>query len=107
MNIDMRGEISSVNPKSMEDLEEVTPLLEFPDRLLQIDTQLPPAVRQELIRFLKENTNIFAWSHEDMRDISPDVITHRLSIDPQYRPVHQKRRLVCRNENKGGQVTTE
>ncbi|CAL2255449.1 unnamed protein product [Prunus armeniaca] len=87
MNIELRGEISFVNPKSVEDLEQVAPLPEFPDRLLQINTQLTPAVCQELIRFSKENTDIFAWSHEDMLGISPDVITHRLSIYPQYRPV--------------------
>ncbi|CAL8997656.1 unnamed protein product, partial [Prunus brigantina] len=58
-----------------------------------IGTQLTPTLRQQLVAFLTQNLDLFAWSHEDMCGISPDIITHRLSIDPQYRPIHQKRRM--------------
>ncbi|CAL9000507.1 unnamed protein product [Prunus brigantina] len=61
-----------------------------------IGSQLTPTICQELISFLTENTDVFAWSHDDiptdMHGITPNIITHCLSIDPQYRPVHQKRR---------------
>lgn len=33
---------------------------------------------------------MFAWSHDDMRGISPEVITHCLSINPQHQPIHPK-----------------
>ncbi|CAL2260621.1 unnamed protein product [Prunus armeniaca] len=92
MVVDPRGEISPVNPQSMEDLEQVAPFPEYPDRLSQIGSQLTPTIRQELIKFLKESTDLFAWSHEDMCGINLDIITHCLSIDPNYRPVHQKPR---------------
>ncbi|KAM1166549.1 hypothetical protein ACFX2G_026265 [Malus domestica] len=39
-----------------------------------------------------QNTEVFAWSYEDMPGISPDIICHRLSIDPKTKPVRQKRR---------------
>ncbi|XP_068329796.1 uncharacterized protein [Pyrus communis] len=41
---------------------------------------------------LKKNTEIFAWSYEDMPNISPDIIYHHLSIDPKTKPVRQKQR---------------
>ncbi|KAM1878645.1 hypothetical protein ACFX14_040614 [Malus domestica] len=39
------------------------------------------------------NTEVFAWSFEDMSGISPDIICHYLSIDPKTKPVRQKRRF--------------
>ncbi|XP_068312658.1 uncharacterized protein [Pyrus communis] len=41
---------------------------------------------------LEKNTEVFAWSYEDMPGISSDNICHRLSIDPKTKPVRQKRR---------------
>ncbi|CAL8991177.1 unnamed protein product, partial [Prunus brigantina] len=38
------------------------------------------------------NSEVFAWSYNDMPDISPDIISHRLSISPAVRPVRQKHR---------------
>ena len=43
-----------------------------------------------LVQFLKENLDIFAWSHEDMSSISPKVIQHKLSVDPKMKHVQQK-----------------
>ncbi|KAL5571889.1 hypothetical protein UlMin_021486 [Ulmus minor] len=39
-----------------------------------------------------EHRDVFAWSHEDMLGIDPSVIVHRLNIDPNFKPVKQKRR---------------
>jgi len=38
-----------------------------------------------------ENLDVFAWSHEDMSGISPKVIQHRLNMDPEKKPVQQRR----------------
>ena len=35
---------------------------------------------------------MFAWTHEDMEGISPDVMCHRLNIDDKVPPKRQKRR---------------
>ena len=40
----------------------------------RIGTTLSPEMRTRLIQFLKENLDVFAWSHEDMPGISPEVI---------------------------------
>ncbi|KAM1339663.1 hypothetical protein ACFX2H_038161 [Malus domestica] len=60
--------------------------------MVKIDTTLSPPIRLALIYFLQENTKVFTWSHEDMIGISPDIICHRLSIDPKTKPVRQMRR---------------
>ncbi|KAM1066715.1 hypothetical protein ACFX2B_021848 [Malus domestica] len=60
--------------------------------MVKIGTTLSPPIRLALISFLQDNTEVFAWSYEDMPGISPDIICHRLRIDPKTKPVRQKRR---------------
>ena len=52
-------------------------------------------MRTRLIRFLKENLDVFAWSHKDMTGISPEVIQHKLNVDPERKPVQQQRRTFA------------
>ncbi|KAL5572097.1 hypothetical protein UlMin_021694 [Ulmus minor] len=49
-------------------------------------------VNEDLVIFLREHRDVFAWSHEDMPGIDPNVIVHRLNIDPNFKLVKQKRR---------------
>ena len=42
----------------------------------RIRTTLNPEMRTRLVQFLKENLDVFVWSHEDMPDISSKVIQH-------------------------------
>ena len=60
--------------------------------MVKIGTTLSPPIRLALIYFLQENIEVFAWSYEDMTGIYPDIICHRLSIDPKTKPVRQKRK---------------
>ena len=62
------------------------------NKTTKIGTALTPEMRTRLIRFLKENPDVFAWSHEDMQGISPEVIQHRLNVNPERKPVQQRRR---------------
>ncbi|XP_074318676.1 uncharacterized protein LOC141655498 [Silene latifolia] len=41
----------------------------------------------------------FPWSHNDMIGIDPSVITHKLSYDPSYKPVQQKKRKFVSERN--------
>ena len=52
-----------------------------------IGTNLNNQMKKELIQFLKENLDIFAWSHEDMLGIAAEVIQHRLNVNPEKKPV--------------------
>ena len=44
------------------------------NKMTKIGMTLSPEMRTRLIRFLKENLDVFAWSHEDMLGISPELI---------------------------------
>ena len=45
--------------------------------------------------FLKENLDIFAWSHEDMPGIPPEIIQHKLNVNPDRKPIQQRRRVFA------------
>jgi hypothetical protein len=82
-----------IQGKPQEEVECISLFPEIPDRTVKIGTGLPVPLRDGLIRLLKENASIFAWSYADMPGISTKIISHKLGIDPAYRPVRQKRRI--------------
>ena len=43
-------------------------------KVTKVWMSLDPSTKGEIIKFLKENLDIFAWSHENMLDISKDII---------------------------------
>ena len=57
------------------------------DRTMKIGTLASPTVCLALIAFLKENQDVFSWSHEDMPGIDPSVMVHRLNVLPSFPPV--------------------
>ncbi|XP_008239189.1 PREDICTED: uncharacterized protein LOC103337802 [Prunus mume] len=75
-----------------EELETIILNEEFPDRWVKIGTNLDPDLRRQFVDFLRQHAEVFAWSYDDMPGISPDVISHKLSISPAHKPVRQKRR---------------
>ncbi|XP_070020428.1 uncharacterized protein [Nicotiana sylvestris] len=77
---------------TIEELEAVVLFAHWPDRKVYIGTNLSPEMKRKLIEFLKANADYFAWSHSDMIDIPPEVMTHKLNEDPSYPPVKQKKR---------------
>lgn len=60
---------------------------EEPTRVLKIGRNLKQGRFDELVRFLRANLDAFAWSHEDMVGIHPDLKCHRLNIDPEKKPI--------------------
>ena len=76
-------------------LETVALVKDRTTKTTRIGTTLNPEMRTRLIEFLKENLNIFAWSHEDMPGISPKIIQHKLTVDPERKPVQQRRRAFA------------
>ena len=79
-----------IEEKEEDEIEalEIVDLVEGnANKMTKIGTTLSPEMRTRLIRFLKENLDVFAWSHEDMPGISPEVIQHRLNVDPERKPV--------------------
>ena len=83
MNIEERRVV--VEPTKA--LEDISLNENDPRKSTRIGADLEGKIKKDLIRFLRENIDVFAWSHEDMSGINPSVITHRLNIYPSSKPV--------------------
>ena len=58
-----------------------------PDKAVKVGSQLSLMQKTKLVSFFCENSDIFAWSHENMPGISPSVIVHKLNVDPNFKPM--------------------
>ncbi|XP_058076372.1 uncharacterized protein LOC131224953 [Magnolia sinica] len=65
-----------------------------PSKIVPLGSSLNFEQRSQMLAFLQQHKDVFAWSHEDMLGISPDVIVHRLNVDLDHRLVKQKRRAL-------------
>ena len=73
--------------ESVEELEEVTLNQSRLERTTRMGTLASQPIRQALAAFLKTNQDMFAWSHEDMPEIDPSVIVHRLNMNLALSPI--------------------
>ena len=96
--LDMRDEVST-RPAPSEEVEPVQ-LGDQPEHLVYIGSKLAEDIKTPLIRFLKQNMEVFVWKQEDMGEIDPTVITHRLNISPSFKPVKKKRRSFAPERQK-------
>ena len=71
----------------IEELEEMVLDDSKPDRKTRMGTLASWPVRQALTAFLRDNQDVFAWSHEDMSGIAPSIIVHRLNVSPPFSPI--------------------
>ena len=71
----------------VEALETVALVEDGTTKTTIIGTTLSSKMRTRLIEFLKENLNVFAWSHEDMLGIFPKGIQHKLNVNPERKHV--------------------
>ncbi|KAL5579969.1 hypothetical protein UlMin_012411 [Ulmus minor] len=88
--IDPREPAMEQHREPMEELEEVPLFEDDLSKTCKIGSSLTGQLRTDLINFLRDHRDIFAWSHEDMSGIDPKVIVHHLNIDPSFRPIKQK-----------------
>ncbi|XP_072056314.1 uncharacterized protein [Arachis hypogaea] len=59
-----------------------------------INRNLPYDLKEDLSQLLKQNRNLFAFTPADMPGINPDLMSHRLAVDPKAKPVAQRRRKM-------------
>ncbi|XP_075649676.1 uncharacterized protein LOC142620148 [Castanea sativa] len=71
-----------------------------PTKTTKIGMNLNDQMKKELVQFLKENLEIFAWSHKDIPGIAAEVIQHRLNVNLGRKPVQQRRRVFALECNK-------
>ena len=60
------------------------------EHVVKIGSNLGEEVRAQLIDFLQKNVDVFAWVLTDMPGIDAEVMEHRLTVDPKYRPTKEK-----------------
>ena len=95
MNIEERR----IMAKPTETLEDISLDEDDPGKSTRIWVDLEGKIKKDLIHFLRENIDVFAWSHEDMSGIDPSVITHRMNIYPSSKPVRQKKMVFAPEKN--------
>ena len=70
----------------VEELEEVNLDDGLPERTTRIGILASWTIRQALMTFLRDNQDVFAWSHEDMLGIDPSITVHKLNVSPSFLP---------------------
>ena len=55
----------------------------------QIGSQLPQQEREELIEFLKQNIDVFAWNTYEAPGVDPEFICNHLNVNPLIAPKKQ------------------
>ena len=73
--------------KVIEGLETIELVEGESTKVTKVRTNLAISTREKIIVFLKENLDVFAWSHEDMPSISTNIIQHHLNVNPERKPI--------------------
>ncbi|KAI5435605.1 hypothetical protein KIW84_022132 [Lathyrus oleraceus] len=87
---------SKIKEKSIYPFEEQIELvnLGFEDDLkeVKIGSRLYPDAKKGLVDLLREYSDVFAWSYQDMPSLDSEIVEHILPLKPKYPPVKQKLR---------------
>ncbi|XP_019163604.1 PREDICTED: uncharacterized protein LOC109159946 [Ipomoea nil] len=79
-------------PEPAVELEEIEIDPAQPGRRVRIGVGLPEKLKGEIVKVLQEHRLVFAWGPEDMPGVDRSIISHRLAVDPEHRPIVQKKR---------------
>ena len=71
--------------------QEVTELINLgtndEKKEVKIGSSLDASAKREITILLKEYTDIFAWSYQDMPGLSTEIVEYQLPMRPECRPV--------------------
>ena len=79
--------------KLVEGLKEILLDNSKLERMTRIVTLASPSVRQAVT--IRENQDVFTWSHEDMPKIDPSIMVHKLNVSPLFPPIWQKKTMFA------------
>jgi len=65
-----------------------------PERFLQIGTSLQGQHAQQIEKVLLDNADLFAWTVADLPGVHPRIVSHKLSVFKEAKPVSQKKRRL-------------
>ena len=81
-----------------EDLERVV-INDDPEKIFQVETQLPLQEREELIEFLRKNIDVFAWNAYEAPRVDSNFICHYLNVNPSITPRKQPPRRSSKDHS--------
>jgi len=85
----------------MEAGEDLQPIvLRDKDHKTHMGTSLKQDDREAIGKTLMKNADLFSWTAADMPRVKPDVITHRLYVYKEARPIAQKKRKLGEERQK-------
>ncbi|GAV89351.1 hypothetical protein CFOL_v3_32768 [Cephalotus follicularis] len=91
-NVELRWDMEPERPQPVEVVLQVPMEESNNEKVFQVGSQLGEVEKGELITFLRDNKDVFAWSADEVPGISLDVVAHKLSVDPARSPTRQKKR---------------
>jgi len=92
--------VEEEKPKPMEEAENIKLVEGDLSKTTKVGKELQLSLKDKLVKFLKKNLDVFAWSHEDMPGIGRRVIKHCLNVDSMRKLVQQKRQVFTPERNK-------
>ena len=87
-------------PEIADKLETIELIEGDPIKTTKVGTRLSHQTKKEIVSFLKDNLDMFSWSHKEMLGIPANIIQHHLNVNPKKKPVQQKRRVFSPERNK-------
>ncbi|XP_071928220.1 uncharacterized protein [Coffea arabica] len=93
--------IDSIDPQKAGKLGKLEPGNEVeqvvlddsrPDQVVQVGAGLPSPLKEEMICLIKNHRDVFAWSADEVVGVPLELMIHQLNVNPQTRPMRQKRR---------------
>lgn len=79
---------------TIDELVEMNLGTEDDPRPIFVSAMLTEEEREDYRSFLMEYRDCFTWTYKEMPGHDPHVTTHKLAIDPQFRPVKQPPRRL-------------
>ena len=70
----------AIKEAKCEDLEKIV-VDDDPEKFFQVGTQFPPHEKEELVEFLRRNSDVFTWSAYKDSGIDLDLICHHLNVN--------------------------
>ena len=81
----------STKEAKCENLEKVA-VGSDPEKFFQVGSELPPQEREQLIRFLRENVDVFVWDAYEAPGVDSNFICHHLNVNSSITPKKQSSR---------------
>lgn len=90
----MPDELKEEKQPTIDDLVEINLGTMDDPRPTFVSAALSAEEQESYRSFLMEYRDCFAWTYKEMPGLDPRVATHKLAIDPQFRPVKQPPRRL-------------